>query len=491
MSEFETARGSRTTLMAVVVIVIIGVGGVAGFMYLNGLAPTTTPTTTGTTTSTTTTTTTPSGSSITVLTRHDISIQAVYEPAFLASDLAIDAGITDITWKAPLGEYWDELIDAGQVDVCWGGGPTLFDQLMRDGRLASMNSSYMQNVSSRVLDEIASTDMKRLNDSDHLVWVAAAISTFGFTVNNAFLTDKSLPKPTTWTDLASPTYGQYLPAIPTVAMGNAPGTTSNTRIYEIITQALGWEAGWINMARMAGNSRIYGGSVETQTASENGDVGISMSIDFYGYQTSFRNPDCEYIVPVGQSIVNGDPIAIASTSPNKNLAEVFIDFVLSDYGQSLWLHENVRRMPVMASAFTQPLGIAAPDLHAAYNATLINVGIPFNDTMSLQTNMALITYFESVITLAHTELVNCWAAIVQAYDDSEIDLTELNAFADLMGAPVQILDPLTSVAEYFTLDYATRINTEMIYNDAYTAQLQTAWTNAAKLQYITVQESLP
>ncbi|MGY5877223.1 MAG: hypothetical protein RTU30_15835, partial [Candidatus Thorarchaeota archaeon] len=141
MSEFETGRGSKTMLIAVVVIVIVGVGGFAGFMYLNGLTPTTT-----TTTPTTTTTTPTGGKTLTVLTRHDISIQAVYEPAFLASDLAIAAGITDVSWKAPLGEYWDELIDAGQVDVCWGGGPTLFDQLMRDNRLASLNNTYMQEV---------------------------------------------------------------------------------------------------------------------------------------------------------------------------------------------------------------------------------------------------------------------------------------------------------------------------------------------------------
>ncbi len=475
MSEFETTRNTRTIMIAVVVIVIIGSGGLVGLMYLGGLTPTTTS---------------PTGETLTILTRHDISIQSVFEPAFLASDYAIDNGIVDIAWKAPLQEYWDNLIDAGEVDVCWGGGPTLFDQLMRDGRLYPLTSSLMQNASSRVHDEIAGADMKRNNSLDELVWIGAAISTFGFTVNNVFLTDRGLPTPTKWTDLALPVYGQYLKAIPTIAMGNAPGTTSNTRIYEIITQALGWEAGWINMARMAGNARIYGGSVETQTASENGDVGISMSIDFYGYLTQFRNPDCEYIVPEGQSIVNGDPIAIAATSTNKDLAEVFIDFVLSPYGQSLWLHNNIRRMPIMGEAFTQPLGLNAPDLHTNYDATLINVGIDFNDTLSLETNMAFISYFESVYTNAHAELVDTWELIVSAYYDGHINETQLDYYADLMGTPVSIIDPDTSILTEFTVDYAKTVNTRMIYDAAYASVLQTLWTNAMKLQYLDVYDAV-
>ena len=470
MSEFETGGSSKRMIIAIIVIIVVAGGGIVGFMLMNQ-----TPTTTE-----------PEGKTLNILTRHDVSIQSVYEAAFLKTDYAKEHHITNIEWKAAAAEFWDEIIDAGEADVCWGGGPTLFDQLMRDDRLIALDSPLMQTVAARVLDTIGGADMKRYNGEGDLVWIAAAISTFGFTVNHEFLDDKELPTPHKWTDLANATYGQYLTAVPTIAMGNAPGTTSNTRIYEIITQALGWDAGWINMARMAGNARIYGGSVETQAASENGDVGISMSIDFYGYLSQFRNPDCEYIVPEGQSIVNGDPIAIPINGANEADAEAFLDFVLSPYGQSLWLSDTIRRMPVMGEAFSQPLGLAAPDLYSVYNKTLINVGIDFNDTISLQTNMAFISYWESVYFLAHDELVDCWSAMVDAYFAGDLTEQELNNFANQMGTPVTIIDPLSSQTEKFTLDYATRINNNMIYNDAYKSQVQTAWTNAAKLQYQTV-----
>lgn len=486
MSEFESGRAISKSLMAITVIVIIGVAGV-GFILLGGLGPTTTTTTT--TTETTTTTTPPGDSVLTIVTRHDIMIHNVYEPAFLATSYAQSHGITDILWKTPSESFWDDLIRLGQADVLWGGGPTLFDQLMRDDYLEPLTSTLMQTVASRVNDSIAGSPMKRNNSADQLVWIAAAISSFGFTVNHAFLDTYSLPTPTSWTDLGDPIYGSLLKAIPTIAMGNAPDTTSNTKIYHIIAQGFGWDAGWTMMARMAGSANIYGGSVETQTAAESGQVGISMSIDFYGYGTQFRNSDCEYIVPDGESIVNGDPIAIASTSSHKDWAEAFVDFVLTPEGQALWLDDSIRRMPVLREAFDEP---GAPvDLYSAFNTTLQNIGIEFNDTMELTTNSAFIHYWSAVFNDAHQELVDCWYTIVNAYEMGWITEGQLDTYATAMSTPVTAEDPNTLVMEKFTLAYATAINNDMIYDASFLSTIKISWTAAAKAQYIAVQASIP
>lgn len=490
MSEFESAGASNRALMAIIVIVIIGVAGV-GFVMLGGLGPTTTTTTTPTTTptgsTTTTTTTEPTEGVLTIVTRHDITIHNVYEPAFLATDYAQNNGITDILWKTPSEAFWDDLIILGQADVLWGGGPTLFDQLMRDDHLEPLISPKMQTVADRVNDTIAGSAMKRNNSADQLVWIAAAISSFGFTVNHDFLDDYSLPTPSSWTDLADPIYGSLLKAIPTIAMGNAPDTTSNTKIYHIITQGLGWQQGWTTMARMAGSANIYGGSVETQTAAESGQVGIAMSIDFYGYGTQFRNPDCEYIVPDGESIVNGDPIAIADTSSHKDWAEAFVDFVLTPAGQALWFDDSIRRMPVMREAFYEP---GAPtDLYTAFNNTLENVGIEFDDTLELEINSAFIHYWSAVFNDAHTELVDCWYAILDAYDDGRINLAELNAYANQMGAMLTVQDPDTLTMEEFTIEYATSINYKMIYDAGFLSDIKDAWTAEAKAQYVLVMNA--
>ena len=460
--EFESTRNMKTIVIAVVVIGVVVTGGVLVVLNMGG--------TNGEPTQ-----------SVTVLTRHDVAIHAAYEPAFLASDFAIDNRVTDVIWKTQDGGFWDDVIAAGGIDVLWGGGPTLFDQMQRDGNLEALNWASIMDVLDRVPDEIANTDMKRVDGAGDVVWCAAAMSTFGFTVNHAFLDANSLPIPNNWTHLAQPIWGSLLPTA-TIAMGNAPATTSNTRIYEIITQGMGWEAGWVTMARMAGSARLYPGSVQTQSAVEDQSVGVAMSIDFYGYNTQANNPDCEYIIPEGETIVNGDPIAMVKDTPKKDLAEGFIDFVLSAEGQAVWFTPGVSRMPVLESAFLTPYGQGFPLLYATFNQTLTTSGIEFNDTLSVEINTAFTSYFEAVYNDAHDNLAVCWDALVSAYYDTDITLAQLNNWSVYMGRPVTIMYEATPTN--FTLDFARLINDQMIYDTGFYYDMQTAWTAAANAQYL-------
>jgi spermidine/putrescine-binding protein len=260
-----------------------------------------------------------------------------------------------------------------------------------------------------------------------------------------------------------------------------------------MTQGLGWYEGWATMARMIGNADIYGGSVDTQQAvqSSSPTAGVAMSIDFYGYGSQAANPDCEYIIPEDQTIVNGDPIAIAATSSKKALSEGFVDFVLTSYGQSLWLDDSILRMPVMREAFDEPGAAGKEDLYSVFNQTTKTVGIDFNDTLSLEINAAFVQYWGSVFTDAEAELDSCWEQILWSYDQGYIDDAGLEYWSGQMGAPVSIVDPDSSLVEEFTIDYARRINNDIIYDSSYRADCKTAWTNQAKAQYIAVEGLVP
>jgi ABC-type Fe3+ transport system substrate-binding protein len=439
--EFEAGRNMKNIAIVVVIICIVIGAGAIYFLTL------------------------PSGTGVTlvILTRHDVAIHNAYEDPFLATEFAQENNIIDIQWKTQDAGFWDDVIEAGGVDVLWGGGPTLFDNMQRGGYLLPLTSEKMLAVIDRVEDEIAGAD-----------------STFGFTINTVFLDEYDLPRPNNWTHLAQPIWGSLLPT-PTIAMGNAPKTTSNTRIYEIITQGMGWDKGWVTMARMAGSARLYQGSVETQAAAENGDVGVSMSIDFYGYNTQANNPNCEYVLPEGETIVNGDPIAICANTEQQDLAEGFLDFVLSAEGQSLWFTPGVRRMPVMEEAFDTPAGEENEKLHELFLDTLENQGIDFNDSLSLLINTAFIYYFEAVFNNAHDQLVAAWSAIVEAYYDEEITLEQLDTLATTMGTPVTVT--VDSEEHKFTLDYAIEINDDMYYNSDFLNDMQTLWRAAAIEQY--------
>lgn len=457
---------SRTRLIIAVVVVAIVIGVVA-FQFLSTQKPSTP---------------TPTGFTLVILTRHDTTIWEGFEGPFLASDFAKQNGVTDIEWLQPDASFWKQVIERGDkpVDVAWGGGPTLFDQLVRDNLLSPLDDPSLLQTVDGISDTIGGAPMKRKDASGQIVWVAAAISSFGFTVNHDFLRRYNLPAPQKWEDLASVEYAKLLPTA-SISMGNAPQTTSNTRIYEIILQAFGWEKGWSIMARMAGNSQIYSGSVETQQAVEIGEVGVGMSIDFYGYTTQLRNPSTEYVLPEGQSIINGDPIALAKSTQHKQAAQAFINFVLSPEGQSLWLSEKVNRMPVRAEAFQTELGKKRPDLERVYQKTIANIGIPFEDPLALSYEASIRTYFQAVFTDAHAELVAAWKAIVEAKTAGRINDQQLEQLAARLGGPVKWTQDGKDYT--FTLEYAQSINSQMLSDAAFSNMMLSIWRNAAITMY--------
>jgi ABC-type Fe3+ transport system substrate-binding protein len=415
----------------------------------------------------------------------------------LATSFAEDNHITDISWNDPEDSFWDDIIAAGEADVVWGGGPTIFDQLMVDGRLYPLTSAAMQAAAARVPDEFGGVDLKRNNTADQLAWVAAAVSTFGFTTNNYFLNSWSLDTPYSWSDLGNWTYGQYLPTLPTIAISNAPFSSSNRRCYEIISQGYGWEEGWDLLARIAGNSQMPGGSSSVKAAVDNGAVGVAMSIDFYGYQSAYDRPGvCEYIVPSDYTVINGDPIAIAATSTQKDLAEVFVDYVLSAEGQAVWLDPSAMRLPVIEGAFAEPVDPAnealRDALYLAYNTTKVSVGLDFNDTESLSVSNSFKYYFEAVFYDAQTDLVDCWNAIVYArmnvggFDDADVD-----SYAAQMSQILTVGDYNATIhGGTFDLALAQYLNPYLA-DETVRGWFQTEWMNAAISLYNSVQSTVP
>jgi ABC-type Fe3+ transport system substrate-binding protein len=435
-----------------------------------------------------------SGITLTIITRHDTTIWTLFEPAFLATSYAQDNNVIDVRWMGPDPGLWTETIDAADVDVAWGGGPTLFDTLIDNDLLATLEEgSYALQMANEINDTLAGSSMKRFDGQDRILWIAAAISSFGFTINNDFLADAQLPVPNKWEDLANETYGKLLP-LPSISMGNAPGTTSNTRIYEIIIQAFGWDEGWRILTRMAGNAGIYGGSVETQSAVEQGEVGVSMSIDFYGYTSQIDFPSTQYVLPEGQSIINGDPIALVSKSKHKDAAQDFIGWILSPEGQSIWLDERINRMPLRSDAFHTEKGQERSDLYALFNQTIRNIGIPFSDELAISYEQSLMYYFEAVLKNEHEALAGlqgAWTELVNAKEEQRITQQQFNDLVLELGTPVSWLNSTDAQTYQFTEEYATYIN-EKIYRDSFfRSQMQGIWGQAARTHYQSVYDSIP
>jgi ABC-type Fe3+ transport system substrate-binding protein len=446
---------------------------------------TTTTTQSQTTSSESTTTTasssTPSGNiELVVLTRHDTTITTLAKQAFLESDIAKKYHITNIKFIKATESQWPRLIKEGHADVGWGGGPTLFDNLYTQGYLAPITDQKVLGLLGTDIPEtLAGMPMVRKDADGKIYWIAAALSSFGFTENKKSIQKWGLPEPNKWEDIATEAWARDPPQY---GIADPTRSTSNTRIYQIILQTFGWDEGWKIMTLIAANSRIYDASDAVREAVIAGDIAAGNTIDFYGYTAMQLNPDCVYIIPAGESIINGDPIALLKYSEHPDAAQAFIYWVLTD-GQAIWLNNNVNRLPVNPAIFNTTAGQQRPDLETAYYMALTTQGIPFNDTEALKTVNSLQLYFKATLVDANSELHTAWMAIVNAHKSGKIDDQKFEQLKDELTAPIQFKDPETGNMVTFTEDYAMKINEKLLTDKDFKDTIMAEWTQAAKDKY--------
>ena len=527
---------SKTAAIGIAIIVIIAIIGGAYFAMQPKPSPTTTATTTPSTTSPTTTPTTtpttfptettttptetmttttettpttttttptptetkPQGIVLRVITRHGYDILDAAKERFLKTEIAKKYNIVDIRWLPIDPSQWIDVIKSSaetpgrEIDVAWGGGPTLFDMLAREGLLAPITSEEVKAILKDIPEEISGSPMMRKDANGNVIWVAAAISSFGFTINKQKLEEYGLPRPTKWIDLASPDFAITLPT-PSVGVADATRSTSNTRMYEIILQIYGWKKGWEVITLMGANARIYDQSGLVRDAVIRGDIAVGITIDFYGYTAQLQNPkQCEYILPEDGTIVNGDPIALLTTSKHKEAAQAFIAWVLSPEGQAIWMRENVNRMPINVKVFETPEGQKRPDLKEAYEKTLKASSIEFSDELALSYEEIMRWFFFATITQAHKELQEAWKDIALAYLTGKITKEQFDYLVEKLTNPenIKFKDPDTGKELTFTQEVAQQLNEKVLKSADYRNALVKQWIEAAKERYQEVHQEL-
>jgi ABC-type Fe3+ transport system substrate-binding protein len=260
----------------------------------------------------------------------------------------------------------------GNADLVFGGGSYEYGQLKRE---IAVDEGPTKRVG-RILEK-ASFDPTWLADTYGLnvigdntlydpdgYWFGVALSGFGIVYNRDELLRLGLAEPREWADLADARLAGA------VTLVNPAQSGSVTTALEAIIQRLGWQRGWQIILRMAANSRSVASSApKVPLDVSSGDSAAGPCIDFYGrYQaqaiSDAGDPDrLGYIDPKGQTVIDPDPIALLANAPNRETAERFIRFALSDEGQALWqfrakeravgelgpVEFELRRMPVRRS----------------------------------------------------------------------------------------------------------------------------------------------
>ena len=214
------------------------------------------------------------------------------------------------------------------VDMFFGGGT---DSYLR---LAEQNLLSPYKLPAAQLEQIPQTFHGIPVYDAEYQWYGAALSSFGIMFNDELRTMLGLPEVKTWRDLGD-----------TALLGNIGAADpresgSAHMMYEIILQTHGWENGFALLTKIGGNVRRFSaGANAIPKDVVAGDVIYGMAIDFYAYgQIVVVGADkIKYVMPSDGTVVNPDSIAILKGAPNLAVAQKFIEFVLSERGQKLWM----------------------------------------------------------------------------------------------------------------------------------------------------------
>ena len=307
--------------------------------------------------------------------------------------------------------------ESAGVDIFYGGGTDPFIRLANEGLL------HPYKLPDDILSQIPRDYGGIPLYADDCTWYGAALSGFGIIYNKPVLDALGLRTPTTWSDLADPSFLSW------VGTGDPSSSGSTHMMYEIILQAYGWEKGFAIVSALGGNARYFSkGSNQVPKDVSAGEVACGLCIDFYaGVEISEVGEErVGYVMPEGLTVINPDSIAIVKGAPNKDVAESFMRFVLSEGGQRLWI------LPQGAEGGPKRYGLSRlPVVPAVYEKYAEAAVVKFNPfkwrtTLAYDAEKGSIrwTALNDLLTAAiiqpHDELVRAWKLVSRLPSDHEL-----------------------------------------------------------------------
>jgi iron(III) transport system substrate-binding protein len=282
------------------------------------------------------------------------------------------------------------------VDLVWGGSDSMFADVLRNRYLDPVPLAPAVMAAAFPAPDIGGVPLYDPDPVDGPRWFGAALSSFGILYNRELLAHLHLPEPRTWADLADPRYRGWLElADPTrSASAKAALTVIVEREMETATQENrspqdGWARGMGLIRQIAANARGFtAASSELPSFVSNGDAAAAMSIDFYaraqvaavgcdarvarvGGQPGSDDEQANacagrvgYVEPQGATMVTPEPIALVRGSQHAETARRFIEFILSEAGQRLWITKPgpgetpemaLQRLPIVRSVYDNPV----------------------------------------------------------------------------------------------------------------------------------------
>ena len=331
---------------------------------------------------------------ITIITSFSKDVTDPFKKAFEAAHSGTQVEIQNRNTVAGVRQL-EETKANNQVDLFWASAPDAFE-LMKARKLLQI----YKPTATGIPDKIGSYP---INDPDGHYFGFAA-SGYGIMWNERYLKAKNLPEPKEWADLAKAVYYDHT----AISAPSRSGTTHLT--IETILQGEGWAKGWATTKAMAGNHQIVTDrSFGVPEGVNSGQFGIGIVIDFFAFSAQAAGFPVKFAYPSVTAIVPAN-VGIVTNAPNVGGAKAFVEFLLSDRGQSVLLEPTIRRLPINPAIYAK----APPGYPNPFKDTSLGAKVKFDAVVSEKRNAVVATLYDQLITFQHVALKKATKAIHDA-----------------------------------------------------------------------------
>lgn len=297
------------------------------------------------------------------------------------------------------------------IDLFFGGGQEPYYELA--ARKLARPCSLPPEILAGLPPEAGGIELRAADHS----WFGAAVSSFGILANLRVQRLASLPRVERWEDLCQPRLRGW------VGAGDPRGSGTMLVMFESFLQARGWEHGWQLLTQLAGNTRRFD-RLSSTTAKDAalGETAYAMAIDFFALTqvAAAGRTNLTYLLPRDFTAISPDGIAILRGAPHPELAEQFMEFILSDAGQALWLlpkghpqgpqHFSIERMPVRPALYARYRNVS----NIEFSPFDLTTGFRYDALLAQRRRTVVSTLAGAILVDVHDDLKRAWAHISQA-----------------------------------------------------------------------------
>src|SRR5262247_2857687 len=219
------------------------------------------------------------------------------------------------------------------ADIFWGGESALFEILAEKKLLQKVE------ISKEAWDSIPASIGKPkpipLKDPQGF-WVGTALEPYGLVYHPVKIKRLGIPEPKDWDDLLNPKLrGEVAQCAPT-------RSSSSNATYEVILSMYGEDKGWEWLTKLAANTGHFTArSRDVPTVVAKGEYSAGFAVPSYmAFEEKLAGFDIKFVAPKN-AFVTPEPMAILAGARNPKAARAFIEFLLTERGQKVFMERGL------------------------------------------------------------------------------------------------------------------------------------------------------